>query len=519
VRKAIDQAKQAPVTGNWLIDAFSQSFNSIPPNHRLAVISVTILGSVLIRNLLFFSNQVLFSWLNAHIGHRLRCGIFEQLLSVSYRFIERSEAGKLLSTLTYKSWRTTDALSILVRAIIITCTLVVYTALLLLISWKLTLLVIGAIWVISGIVRVLTRSTERQGTQVTQSNTKLADRMIEGMEGMHVIREFGREQYEQERFERASHEVSRALFKLGTINGAVSPIYEVLAAALLVSILFTTLTGPAHLPIVLVFIFILYRLQPMVKELDTSRVSLLSLASAVKETMALLDRSDKTYLVSGVQPFCKLNKGIHFDQVMFRYDPSDKPALEDISVLIPAGKTTALVGPSGAGKSTLIKLILRFYDPTKGDIYVDDCNSRDLSLIAWRSRIATVSQDIYVFDTTVRENITYGSPEATEAKIIAAAKFAGAHNFICRLPQGYSTRIGRRGIRLSGGERQRLALARAIIRNPDILILDEATNALDSVSEHLIQQALETLSQDRTVIVIAHRLSTIERADHIAFPI
>lgn len=184
-------------------------------------------------------------------------------------------------------------------------------------------------------------------------------------------------------------------------------------------------------------------------------------------------------------------------------------------MLIPAGKTTALVGPSGAGKSTLIKLILRMYDPTKGAIYVDDYNLREMDIKSWRGRIAVVSQDVYVFDTTVRENIAYGRLEATEAEIITAAKLAEAHDFICEFPQGYDTHVGNRGIRLSGGERQRIALARAIVRNPDILILDEATNALDSISEHLIQQALETLSQDRTVIVIAHRLSTVEHADHI----
>jgi len=510
----IGQSRQAPVAGNWLIDSFGQLFNDIPPDQRLTIISVAILGSVLIRNVLFFSNYVLFSWLNAQVGHKLWCDIFEQLLTVGYRFIEQSKTSNLLNAINHKSWRAIDALSIIVRAIIITCTLIVYAALLILLSWKLTLLVAGAMVVISIIVRILTRSTERHGARVTQTYEKLTDRMIEGIEGMHVVRKFGREQYEQNRFAQTSNEVNKALVKLGIISGTISPIYEILAAVLLVFILFSTLQGAAHLPGVLVFIFVLYRLQPMVKELDSCRVRLLSLATPVQEVMELLNRHDKTYLVSGSQPFRKLQQGIYFDHVTFQYD-ADSSAMDDVSLLIPAGKTTALVGPSGAGKSTLIKLVLRLYDPTHGAIYVDDCNLRDLDLASWRQRIAVVSQEVYVFDTTVRENIAYGNLDATEADIIEAAKLAEAHNFICKLPQGYDTRVGSRGIRLSGGERQRLALARAIVRKPDILILDEATNALDSASEHLIQRALETLSQNRTVIVIAHRFSTIESVDHI----
>ena len=182
---------------------------------------------------------------------------------------------------------------------------------------------------------------------------------------------------------------------------------------------------------------------------------------------------------------------------------------------IPKGKITAIVGFSGAGKSTIINLICRFYDVTEGAIYVDGLPLKQLDLESWRSQIATVSQDIYLFSTTVKENIAYGDLDATEDDIIAAAKQAHAHEFICELPQGYDTKVGDRGIRLSGGQRQRLALARAIIRNPKILILDEATNSLDTISESLIQETLKTLIHDRTTIIIAHRLSTVTQADQI----
>jgi ATP-binding cassette, subfamily B, bacterial MsbA len=239
------------------------------------------------------------------------------------------------------------------------------------------------------------------------------------------------------------------------------------------------------------------------------------LMSSVEDVNQLLDRSDKPYLTSGQIPFEGLQHAIAFECVNFCYSPQDKPAVQDISICIPKGKTTAFVGPSGAGKSTLISLLCRFFDPIDGDIYVDGCSLRQFDLDSWRSRIAIVSQDIYMFSTTIRENIAYGRLDATENEIIAAARLANAHEFITRLPYGYETRVGDRGMRISGGQRQRIALARAIVRNPEILILDEATNALDSIAENLIQEAIYQLSENRTVIVIAHRLSTIEQADQI----
>jgi len=229
----------------------------------------------------------------------------------------------------------------------------------------------------------------------------------------------------------------------------------------------------------------------------------------------LLAPAGKPFVVSGERPYVALKDRIRFDRVTFYYDDPDRPALRDVSLSIPVGKTTALVGPSGAGKSTLIHLVFRFYDPTGGEVLLDDEPLRSVRLEAWWSRIALVSQDVHMFNASVRENIAYGRLDATDEDIVAAAKLADAHGFIRELPQGYDTCVGDRGVRLSGGQKQRIALARAVVRNAQILILDEATNALDAISDNLIQEALDTLSDGRTVVVIAHRLSTVERADHI----
>jgi subfamily B ATP-binding cassette protein MsbA len=510
-----DAATSSLSTGNRMVDALSQLTQSIAPQNRLSVVAACIFGSICLKTALSYAFSMVYNRLDARISHRLRTSIFEQLLAVSYRFLENDQSGKLFNVLATETWRTGQALSVVVNTIIAFCTLFVYVALLLLISWQLTLLVGIVMIVISSIVKLLTRRTDALGRRATQANSLLAERMVEGLWGMKVIRTFGREAYEKERFEAVSERVSTTFMRLGFLGASVNPIYEVLAAALLVFILLTTLHNPTNLPMILVFILVLYRLQPRIKSLDEARLRLISLAPAVEEVVTLLSPDNKPILAPGRVPFQGLGEAISFRDLSFAYDPAEKPALQEISFHIPAGQTTALVGPSGAGKSTIIDLLLRFYDPDAGDIYLDGERLRDIDLPTWRARVALVSQDVYLFNTTLAENIAYGRPDATRDEIIEAAKQADAHDFISRLPQGYDTPVGERGVRLSGGQKQRLTLARAIVRNPQVLILDEATNALDSISENVIQEALDRLSGTRTIILVAHRLSTIERADHI----
>lgn len=502
-------------TGNGLVDTLSGLFSGTPPEQRLLVISACILAAIGLKAALTYGHGALFHWLDARISHRLRSGIFEQLLTVSHRFLEHSASGKLFNALANETWRASEALSVLVSLVITTCTITVYALLLLLISWKLSLIAALAMLAISLVVRLITRQVKQLGQRGTEANAVLAERMLEGFGGMSVIRAFGRETHEQARFDRASRRVSRLFMKMALLGATVGPVYEVLAATLLIAVLLIMLQNPANLPSLLVFIFVLYRLQPRIQAFDGARIRLNTLAAPVEEVLSLLDPTDKPYVRSGDVRFDGLTQHVDFEGVHFRYGDEDAPALRDVSIRIPAGKTTALVGPSGSGKSTLIKLLLRFYDPTDGAIYVDGRPLRDLDLASWRRCIAWVSQDVYLFNTSIRDNIAYGRLEASEEEIVSAAKLADADGFIRRLPQGYDTQVGDRGVRLSGGQKQRIAFARAILRDPDVLILDEATNALDSISENLIQEALAKFSQNRTVIVIAHRLSTVAQADHI----
>lgn len=502
-------------SGNSFVGFLNRLFIQVPLNERFFVIPLCIFGCILLKNCLSFSHTLLSSWLYWRVSHKLISKLFEQLLSVSYSFLDSNQSGKLLNTLHTQTWRTCDALSLLISLIMNACTICIFVIFLMLTSWQLTVLVAVSLTLISLSIERVTRGAKKLGQKAVKANDILANLMVEGFTGMRVIRAFGNESYEQERFEQASEQVQTSNMKLATLYAITGPLSEILSVALLVCILIVALQNRSNIATLLTFIFMLYRLQPSMRKLDNDRVNLVGLTASVNDVMSLLNSSDKPYIRSGQIPFQGLQQAIAFESVTFRYNSLEKPVLKNITFCIPRGKTIALVGPSGAGKSTLISLLYRFYDVTEGEIYVDGCPLQQLNLTDWRRRIAIVSQDVYVFSTTVGENIAYGSLNATKDEIIAAAKLANADEFISKFPQGYDTNVGDRGIRLSGGQRQRIALARAIIRNPEILILDEATNALDSASEHLIQEALNTFSKNRTVVVVAHRLSTIKQADQI----
>lgn len=509
-----DQFQTAQQEG--LIGLLAKPFEGFPPEQRLAIIAITMTLVILLKNLLMYVNKALFSWFNQQVGHRLRSKIFHQLLNVNYTYLETKDSGQLLNLLATESWQVSRALEMLVNILISGCTLVVFTVLLLLLSWRLMILVSLLAVAISFMVQRVTRRAEVLGKKAVQLNAQLANLMHEGIVGMRTIRSFNREDYEQKRFNRASGKVKSVFWQMNLLYDLVDPLHEGLSTFLVVGVLvFLLLKDPTALSAILTFMFMLYRLQPYFKLIDSYRVNLLATHGGVNAVMEFLNRKDQNHVAVGSLPFAGLQDEINFNHASFAYQGKNEPALKNISLCIPKGKTTALVGPSGAGKSTLIQLVCRFYNASNGEILVDGLSLGDLRLKDWRDRLAIVSQDIYIFSATVFENIAYGRLEATEAEIIEAAKHANAHEFIMDLPLGYDTLVGDRGLKLSGGQRQRLALARAIVRDPDLLILDEATNALDNISERLVQDALELLSRDRTVIVIAHRLSTIEQADQI----
>ena len=494
---------------------FARLFSRFSGDQRAMIIAAFFLAGVALKNALSYAYGLLSRWLNAAISHRLRSGILTQVLSLSQLYLDAQESGKLINTLGSETWRMASALSILSDMLIDLCMVLILGALLLAISLKLALVCVVFFLFVSLVTMLVTRRVKRLGREAVEANCVFAQRMLEIFNGLRVIRLFGRETFEQDRFDNASRLVRKTFFRVDRLSSVVPALSEVLAAIFFVTLLVIAMKNPAELGATLVFLVLLYRLHARIKSLDSQRVALESLAASVEDVGSLLDSTGKPFLRSGDKRLASLTPGIRFEDVSLAYDTATDHALKDVTLSIRTGETTALVGSSGAGKSSVASLICRLYDPTSGRVTVGDRDLRDLDLAWWRSQIAVVSQDVHLFNTSVAENIAYGKPGAGRDDVLQAAKHAQASQFIEALPQGYETNLGERGLRLSGGQRQRIALARALIRDPEILILDEATNALDLISEHLVQDALEVFAAGRTVIIIAHRISTIENADQV----
>jgi subfamily B ATP-binding cassette protein MsbA len=509
------QSGNSLVINNPIIQNIDQYLINFQPQQRVLLLTSSILVAILIKAVLSYIYTALCSWLQNSTLHRLRTAVYKQLITVSQNFWDTNKSGELLNLITQETYYSSKALSFLIWVIINLSMIGIFGLLLLLISWRLTLLVAVAFLLISVLIRTLTSKTQALGRKHQQANIYLSNLTLETFTGIKTIRAFGKESYEEQRYYQASKKSCDSSINLAKQSVMIEPISEGLSVAILMCVMLVAFYTQVTLPVLITFIFMLYRLQPQVQKLNSNLTQVIALSNCVKSVFLLLEHEDKPYVISGNVNFHELRKGITFDAVNFLYTSQNKPALENISLFIPKGKTTALVGYSGAGKSTIINLIFRLYDVTSGEIYIDNYLIKELDLATWRSNMALVSQDVHIFSSTVRENIAYGRPDATETEIIAAAKQAHAHEFICELAQGYDTFVGDRGIKLSGGQRQRISIARAILCNPEILILDEATNALDNISEKLIQDAINLLSQNRTVIVIAHRLSTIKDADQI----
>ena len=496
-----------------LVGAATRWTADLPQGQKVAALVGAIVGCILLKGLTALASQMAQAYAGARFGHDIRVSTFRVTLSADQGFLDVQPPGALLNTLATETWRLSQGLQALSWLILNACAVVIFLGLMLVLSWQMTLVVGAAVGLIFLVVHRVTVPAKAAGAEAVRANQTLASRISEGLAGLRTIRLFAREPDELGRFTAASSEVRRAFLRMEVLNALPAPLMETLFAVLLGGLLIWQ--GTAGLPSLLVFLALLVRLQPHAAALMHARVALMTLEGAMDNVADLGQAADLHPLPSGPLPAAAPVKAIRLEGVGFRHAGAGAEALSDVTAEIPAGRTTAVVGPSGAGKSTLLGLVCRLADPTSGAVLVDGQDLRRFDVAGWRRRIAVVPQDVFLFNASIRENIAYGRPGATEAEIIAAAKAAFAHDFIAALPAGYDTRAGDRGLRFSGGQRQRLALARAILVAPDVLILDEATNALDGMAERLVQDALDHQAGRRTVIVVAHRLSSVERADHV----
>lgn len=363
--------------------------------------------------------------------------------------------------------------------------------------------------------RRMRRVTANTQAQIGEFTTVLE----QSFQGVRVVKTYGMEAYEKKKVHDIVETVHRLIIKAARIRAASSPTMETLAGIAITIVVvyggWRVIEGDTTAGAFFSFLAaLLMAAQPM-KSLANMNASLQEGLAAAQRLFDVLDTRPRITERAEARPLAVSGGRVEFDGVRFSYDGSERVALDGFSLDVPAGRTVALVGPSGAGKSTVLNLIPRFYDVCGGAIRIDGTDVRDATIPSLRAHIALVSQEITLFDDTVRANIAYGRFGAAEEDIVAAARNAAAHDFIMKLPEGYDTVVGEHGVKLSGGQRQRLSIARAMLKNAPILLLDEATSALDTESERLVQAALESLMKGRTTIVVAHRLSTVVNSDLI----
>ena len=454
-----------------------------------------------------------------NVAHDLRMRAYHHLQRLSLAYYDKHQVSTSLSTLTTDIETIQDFASSGTLAILIDL-LSLFGMLMLMfwLNWDFALLAAAVapllIWFVSGFKKAVKKATK----EVRLNQAEIVAVEMNGLQSQRVVEAFGTQELEEQRLRTVSQAAVQSALRARRIKSAISPVVSITVAACTALVLWRgaglVLSGAMTAGVLTVFLSYLARFFKPVQELAKMTNAIAQTAVAADRVQAILQTDE----IIPERPNARVPKSLRgeivFDHVAFRYD-SKSPVLRDVSFRVEPGQFVGIVGPTGSGKSTIISLIPRFYDATFGRVRIDGVDVRDYQLQGLRQNFAFVLQDTILFRGTVRENIAYGRPEATAAEIVQAAQLANAHEFITTMPDGYETVVGERGMSLSGGQRQRLGIARALIRNSPVLILDEPTAALDTEAEERVIEALERLMKGRTVVMIAHRLATLRSADKL----
>jgi ABC-type multidrug transport system fused ATPase/permease subunit len=480
----------------------------------LATLSIAAIGAVAT----YIDNYYTAS-IGQWVANDLRVRIYEHLQRLSLAYYDSAKSGTLMSTLTsdvatVQDFASSSTLDIIVDLV----TIVFMLGLMFWLDWDYTLIAIGAMPFLLVFVTRLKKAVKEVTREVRNRQSEVVAVVQEGLGSVRAVRAFGRQDLEVSRMEAASHATVETALKARRVKSLLSPVVAVVVALCAAIVLWKgtalIIAGTMSAGALTVYLAYLTKFFKPVKDL-ASMTSAIAQTSVALERIQMILRADQIIeeQPDAVEPG-RLKGQITFDHVAFGYH-GEPPVLRDVCFTIEPGQVVGIVGPTGSGKSTVVSLMPRFYDPTGGRVLIDGTDIGRFKLAALRQQIGFVLQETVLFRGTLRDNIAYGRPDASEEEIVAAARLANADEFIRRMPQGYDSLVGERGDTLSGGQRQRIGIARAVIRNSPIMILDEPTAALDTESEKLVIEGLERLMKGRTVIMIAHRLSTIKDADKI----
>ncbi|MGI8849596.1 MAG: ABC transporter ATP-binding protein [Pyrinomonadaceae bacterium] len=464
------------------------------------------------------------SYLMAKIGQttvlQLRKELYAHLLNQSANFYERHRTNYLVSRIVVSCSAIELSVSSNLRDILReSFMLVAFLSAGFYYSWRLML---GAL-ILAPIIGILTgkfsQALRKLADESFEGNKLLSDTAQEALSNHTIVKAYRGETREKSRFSKVTEKIARANLRSGKISATSPPIIELIGMIVIVVLIYFGLreinAGNMQPEQFFTFLFALFKSYDPLRKISRQHNQLTQAFAAAKDVWDILDDNESLAEITNAVELQPLKEKIQLKDVSFNYQSEEKIIIKDLDLEIPKGSMVALVGESGGGKSSLIKLIQRLYDPSRGAIFWDETDLRDAKLASLKKQIALVTQETVLFNDTIRYNISYGNPNASDENVIQAAQIAFAHEFIEELPKGYETIVGERGIFLSGGQRQRIAIARAVLVNAPVLILDEATSALDTESERLVQKALVNLMQNKTSIVIAHRLSTVRKADKI----
>ncbi len=485
------------------------------PIQTLKHFCILLLVIVLAKNLFRYIQNVTTMYLLQSVTNDFRKSLFGKILNLPLAFFHKVKTGELISRIVSDVQMMQNSVAVtIVDMIRDPLQVFVYYAFLLTIDFKMTLIITLVAPIIIVVMSVIGRYLRRYGTRMQEKMAELTSIIQEGISGIRVVKVFNAINFELEKFKKVADKYLHSLMKMYRVNRLSGPFNETVGAVIASSLLWyggnkvLMGTGPSPAEFMQYVITLLLLMEPVKLFMDKVNRVQQGLAAS-KRVFTLLDHKPTVPLPQGDKKIDSLKKRILFDNVSFKYEGNDEFALRNFSLEIPKGEVVALVGHSGAGKSTVADLLARFYDPTEGNILVDDTNLKEISMNSWKNMLGMVTQEVILFNDTILANIAYCDSNPDLERVVNSARAANALDFIEQLPQKFETIIGDRGMKLSGGERQRIAIARAIYRNPQVLIFDEATSALDSLSEKLVQEAIDRLMAGRTVLVIAHRLSTI----------